>query len=123
MKTDAGTWVRLGLFVVLLAVGGAILAFAVLLARLVPVVPFTAVNYGSGLTAVTFPAYLLATAVGIIPGTLAYVAVGAYGTDPGNWPFLLAAGVLVALSLGGAWLARRRSSPDGAHAERPDPKE
>ncbi len=34
---------------------------AVLIARLIPVVPFTAVNYGSGLTAVRFPAYLLAT--------------------------------------------------------------
>ncbi len=37
---------------------------AVLLARLVPLVPFSAVNYGSGLTAVRFPAYLLATGVG-----------------------------------------------------------
>ncbi|MEO7126562.1 MAG: TVP38/TMEM64 family protein [Nakamurella sp.] len=95
---------------------------AVLIARLVPVVPFTAVNYGSGLTAVGFPAYLVATAVGIVPGTIAYVAVGAYGTDPGNWPFLLAVGALIALSLGGAWLARRRSH-ENTHTDSPDPKE
>lgn len=94
---------------------------AVLIARLVPVIPFTVVNYGSGLTAVGFPAYIVATAVGIVPGTIAYVAVGAYGTNPGTWPFLLAVGALVALSLGGAWLARRRSCED-THAAEPDPQ-
>lgn len=82
---------------------------AVLIARLVPVVPFTAVNYGSGLTAIRFPAYLAATAVGIIPGTVAYVAVGAYGTRPGGWQFVLAAGALLALSVGGTWFARRHT--------------
>ncbi len=95
---------------------------AVLAARLIPVVPFTAVNYGSGLTAVAFPAYLAATAVGIVPGTLAYVAVGAYGTRPGEWPLWAAAGALLVLSVGGTWFARRRardsaSSRAAAHPE------
>jgi uncharacterized membrane protein YdjX (TVP38/TMEM64 family) len=82
---------------------------AVLVARLVPVVPFTAVNYGSGLTAVAFPAYLAATAVGILPGTVAYVAVGAFGTRPGGWQLWVAAGALLVLSVGGSWFARRRT--------------
>lgn len=81
---------------------------AVLLVRLVPIVPFTAVNYGSGLTAVGFRAYLLATAVGIVPGTVAYVAVGAFGTEPGSWPFLLATGALVVMTLVGVVFVRRR---------------
>ena len=81
---------------------------AVLALRLVPVVPFTALNYASGLTALRFPDYLLATAVGIVPGTLAYVALGAFGTDPASAPFVAAAGVLVVLSVAGAVLARRR---------------
>ncbi len=80
---------------------------AVLVARLIPVVPFTAVNYGSGVTAVAFGRYLAATAVGIVPGTVAYVAVGAYGGQPGRWPFLFAVGVLALLSLAGLVAARR----------------
>lgn len=60
---------------------------AVLGIRLVPVLPFTAVNYLSGLTAVRFYAYALGTAIGIVPGTAAYVTVGAYGRQPGSWPF------------------------------------
>ncbi len=82
---------------------------AVLIARLVPVVPFTAVNYGSGLTAVGFRAYLLATGVGIVPGTVSYVAVGAYGTDPASWPFLAATGGLLGLTVAGLWWSRRQA--------------
>ena len=81
--------------------------WAVLGLRLVPVVPFTALNYGSGLTSLSFRTYLLATAVGIVPGTVAYVALGAYGTDPGSPPFLVAAGALLTLSVCGLLLARR----------------
>jgi MYXO-CTERM domain-containing protein len=84
---------------------------AVLVARLIPVIPFTAVNYGSGLTAVRFGPYLLATGVGIVPGTVAYVVLGAYGSDPGSWPFLasLTALVLLAgLGLVVGWRRRRR---------------
>lgn len=90
---------------------------AVLVVRLIPVVPFTAINYGSGLTAVGFPAYLLATGLGIVPGTVAYVAVGAYGTDPGGWQFLVAAGALLVLSVGGAVLARRSRRTARADAD------
>jgi uncharacterized membrane protein YdjX (TVP38/TMEM64 family) len=80
---------------------------AVLGVRLVPVLPFTAINYAAGLTAVRTRDYLVGTALGIIPGTVAYVALGAYGTTPGSWPFVVAVLVLVALSAGGAALARR----------------
>lgn len=40
--------------------------------RLIPVVPFNALNFGMGLTAISWGAYALATLVGIFPGTVVY---------------------------------------------------
>jgi uncharacterized membrane protein YdjX (TVP38/TMEM64 family) len=81
---------------------------AVLVSRLIPVLPFTGINYAAGLTALRSRDFLLGTAIGVVPGTVAYVAVGAYGTSPTSWPFVVAVGALLALSLGGTWWAARR---------------
>ena len=81
---------------------------AVLVVRLMPVLPFTAVNYLSGLTSVRFVSYLLGTALGIVPGTVAYVAIGAYGRRPGSWPFLVAVASLLALTIAGVLTRRAR---------------
>jgi uncharacterized membrane protein YdjX (TVP38/TMEM64 family) len=51
----------------------------VLLLRLSPLVPFSLSNYLYGLTAVRFWPYVLASAVGMLPGTLLYVSLGAAG--------------------------------------------
>lgn len=86
---------------------------AVLGARLVPVIPFTLINYGAGLTAVRRRDYALGTALGIIPGSAAYVALGAFGFELGT-PFWVALGVLGVLALGGvvaATILRRRGAP------------
>lgn len=45
---------------------------ALLVLRLIPAVPFNALNFGSGLTAMRLPTYAAATAIGIFPGTLVY---------------------------------------------------
>lgn len=84
---------------------------AVIAVRLIPVLTFTAINYTAGLTAIRTRDYLLGTTLGIIPGTIAYVALGAYGTSPGSWPFLTAVIVLIILTtLGGAAAYRSRRS-------------
>ncbi len=88
-------------------------------ARLIPVLPFTVINYTAGLTAVRRGDYALGTALGIIPGTLAYVAIGAFGFELG-WPFWLAVGVLGGLTVIGLYLARRaRRTTRAAVAEAP----
>ncbi len=81
---------------------------AVLAARLVPVVPFTAMNYVAGLTALRLRDYVVGTAVGILPATTAYVTIGAYGSEPGSWPVLASVGALVLLTGGGALVTWRR---------------
>jgi uncharacterized membrane protein YdjX (TVP38/TMEM64 family) len=87
---------------------------AVIGIRLVPL-PFAAVNYACGLSALRLRDYLLGTAVGILPGATAYVTVGAFGATPGSVPFLLAVAGVAALTLVGAALVRpsRRTTSGG----------
>lgn len=80
---------------------------AILSARLIPVVPFTLINYVAGLSAVGVRDYVVGTALGIVPGTVVFVALGAYGTAPASWPFVLAVAALLVLTLVGGALARR----------------
>ena len=49
----------------------------VLLVRLAVVFPFTYINYAFGLTGVRLGVYILTTLVGILPGTIAFVYIGA----------------------------------------------
>lgn len=51
--------------------------WALLAGRLVPVVPFVALSYGAGLTAVRLGPYASATALGLVPGTVLQVGAGA----------------------------------------------
>jgi uncharacterized membrane protein YdjX (TVP38/TMEM64 family) len=53
---------------------------AVTLARVSPV-PFWIVSYAAGLSSVRWPAATLGTLVGVVPGALLYVAVGASVVD------------------------------------------
>lgn len=88
----------------------------VLSARLIPVIPFTLINYGAGLTSVRRRDYAIGTAVGILPGSAAYVALGAFGWElgPGFWTALAAIGVLVIGGLVAGAIVRRRRDQRGA---------
>ena len=79
---------------------------AVLIVRVIPVLPFTLVNYSAGLTRVNRRDYALGTLIGMLPGTLVFVAIGAFGFTLG-WPFFIAAAIVVVLG-GLVWLLVRR---------------
>jgi uncharacterized membrane protein YdjX (TVP38/TMEM64 family) len=53
----------------------------VLLTRLTPVFPYNVLNYAFGLTGVSFRRYILASWIGMIPGTLLYVYLGSTAKD------------------------------------------
>lgn len=79
---------------------------AVLYARLIPVIPFNVLNYGAGVTGVRFRDYLLATVIGIVPGTFAYAALGGSFRDPLSPVFLTAVGLIVLLLVAGPLVNR-----------------
>jgi uncharacterized membrane protein YdjX (TVP38/TMEM64 family) len=84
----------------------------ILLARLTPVTPFAMENYAFGVTGVRLGAYLLATAVGIVPGTILNVGIGVIGrtaaegeASAANWALLVVG--LVATVVLTIWMTRQ----------------
>jgi len=96
-----------------------------LLARLMPLVAFTALNWGAGLTPVSRWRFLWTTAVGIIPGAILFTASGwgvATSLDQLPWVALILAALLLVWVL---WRRKRRAArrhgPDRADSSAPSP--
>lgn len=83
-----------------------------LLMRLFPGIPFAAANYAAAVSETRIMPYLIATALGTIPNTAAYVVAGSRAATPTSPVFLLAMGFLAVTGLGAlvftAWARRRR---------------
>ena len=65
--------------------------------RLIPAVPYNLINSTFGLTGISFSSYLLASAIGIIPGTFAFINIGDKTLEAGSPSFWIAIGLLVLL--------------------------
>jgi uncharacterized membrane protein YdjX (TVP38/TMEM64 family) len=101
-----------------------------LIIRLLPLFPFNAVNFGCGLTGIRLRDYVLATAIGIVPGTFVYQFLFAkfgrriltgglrleYLADPELW---LAIALFAGFVIVGKWLSKRVSSKPTAVARAP----
>lgn len=82
-------------------------AYAILVARLVPVVSFDIISYAAGLTRLGFWRFMFATVVGMTPATFVYAYLG--GKAPQYVQVLLVVfGVVIAGSVVAAGIRRRR---------------
>lgn len=80
---------------------------SILVLRLVPAVPFSILNYAAGLSGVRMRHYVPATVVGIVPGTIAYAALGGTAHDPTSAGFVAAVVFFVVLLGATAFLRSR----------------
>jgi len=99
---------------------------ALLYARLVPVVPFNLLNYAAGMTGISLRSYVAATAIGIVPGTVAYTALGSTARHPGSLPFIIALTAIAILTVILAAIGRthrRNASEQEASTEMSIPAE
>ena len=91
---------------------------AVLASRLAPGLPAGPVNYLAGLTGIRSRAFLAAVALGALPKTIAYVALGGTLADPISANGAFAGALFIAAALGGVLATRRliRTRPAAAPA-------
>lgn len=87
---------------------------AVLYVRLAPAIPYTLTNYGAGLTRLRVRDMAAGTAVGAIPRTFAYVALGGSLDDLGRPEAVVAIALLVVMAVAGAVLAHRQIAAERA---------
>jgi uncharacterized membrane protein YdjX (TVP38/TMEM64 family) len=81
---------------------------AVMESRIVPLLPYGAVNFSAGLTTLRFREMALGTVVGGAPKVFAYTALGGSLTDIGSPKGVAAVVLILALALAGALLVRHR---------------
>lgn len=96
--------------------GGKEGALLLIILRLIPAVPYNLINYAFGLTEMKLSAYLLFSAVGIIPGTLAFINIGDKALDPASPDFWIAIGLLMALLVITALLGKKFYPKEKEHA-------
>ena len=90
--------------------------------RLIPAVPYNLINYAFGLTAMPYRTYIIASAIGIIPGTLAFINIGDKALDITSPDFWIAIGLL-GLLLAVTALLGKTCFPKNQEMENPYEKE
>lgn len=84
---------------------------SMLAVRLFPGIPFAAANYCAAVSRMGYVPFLLATGLGSLPNTAAYVVAGSSAASPSSPIFLVAAGFIVLSAVAGAvvaWCKRHR---------------
>ncbi|MFH9819734.1 TVP38/TMEM64 family protein [Streptomyces sp. NPDC017230] len=71
---------------------------SMLLLRIVPGIPFQMVNFAAAFSGIRLWPFAAATAVGVLPGTAAYVIAGASASEPASPAFLISTTVMIAMA-------------------------
>ncbi|WP_249292197.1 TVP38/TMEM64 family protein [Metabacillus flavus] len=71
----------------------------VLVLRILPIVNFDLISYAAGLTTIRWGSFLLATIIGIIPGTFAYSFLGSSFTSDNKMIIYIAIGIFIILAI------------------------
>lgn len=97
-------------------------AYAVLVARLVPVVSFDVISFAAGLTRMRFWSFIVTTAIGMTPATFVYSYLGGHAPQYVN-VLLIVFGIVIAGAVVAAVIRRRRrGKPVPLTEEEPRPK-
>lgn len=86
--------------------------YIIFIMRLIPLVPYNMINYLAGLTEIKLKDYIIATALGILPGTLIFLNIGDKLIDIKSPEFIISIillGVLIVVSM---FFAKRISRED-----------
>jgi uncharacterized membrane protein YdjX (TVP38/TMEM64 family) len=86
-------------------------AIVVFIFRLIPLISFDVISYAAGLTDLSFWRFLVATALGMAPGTFVFVYLGGASPGPGLYAAL---GGLAALAVAAYVYYRRNLNPRGS---------
>ena len=79
----------------------------ILILRLMPLVPYNALNYACGVMNVSLRDYVVATFVGIVPATFIMVNLGEKALDMRSNGFIIACVLMVALVVLSSWGAKK----------------
>lgn len=67
--------------------------------RLIPAMPYNVINYCAGLSSIKFRTYMLATMLGILPGTLVFLNIGNQALNIKNPAFIISILLLILLTI------------------------
>ena len=85
--------------------------YIILYLRLVPLIPYNALNLLAGASPISFQDYFWASAIGLIPGTVLFAILGDALWHPATPRFFLAVGLILCCFAGGEAYRRWKSVP------------
>lgn len=82
------------------------LMISLVILRLIPIVPYNLINYGFGLTNISATKYMIASVLGIIPGTIVFLNFGAKANNIWSLEFLISVVLVLLLTFISIYLSK-----------------